>query len=71
MDSATARPDTVVFHAGTKREGDRLLTAGGRVLGITSWADSLQAAIERAYAAVDVIHWPGMMFRRDIGAKGL
>ncbi len=71
VDSAAARPDTVVFHAGTKREGDRLLTAGGRVLGVTSWADSLQAAIERAYAAVDVIHWPGMMFRRDIGEKGL
>jgi len=47
------------------------LTAGGRVLGVTSWAGSLQAAIDRAYAAVDLIHWPGMMFRHDIGDKGL
>ena len=64
-------PDTVVFHAGTKRDGDRLLSAGGRVLGVTSWANDLRGAIERAYAAVKRIHWPRVMYRTDIGAKGL
>ena len=63
--------DTIVFHAGTKRQGGRVLTAGGRVLGVTAWDNDLRGAIQRAYAAVELIHWPGMMFRRDIGAKGL
>jgi len=63
--------DTVVFHAGTRRQDGRVFTAGGRVLGVTAWADDLREAIRRAYAAVELIHWPGMMFRRDIGAKGL
>jgi len=63
--------DTTVFHAGTKRQGGRVLTAGGRVLGVTAWDNDLRGAIQRAYAAVGLIHWPGMMFRRDIGAKGL
>ncbi len=63
--------NTYVFHAGTRVEGDRVLTAGGRVLGVTAWDGDLRGAIERAYAAVDLIHWPGAMFRQDIGAKGL
>ena len=61
-------PDTVVFHAGTRRENGRVLTNGGRVVGVTAWADDLRGALDRAYAAVDVIHWPGAMCRRDIGA---
>ena len=71
LDQAGRLPNTVVFHAGTKREGDRLVTAGGRVLGVTAWDDDLSGAIERAYQAVALIHWPKVMFRRDIGAKGL
>ncbi|MCD6518389.1 MAG: phosphoribosylamine--glycine ligase [Anaerolineae bacterium] len=63
--------DTVVFHAGTQRKDGRVLTAGGRVLGVTAWADDLPEAIKRAYAAVERIHWPNVMYRRDIGAKGL
>jgi phosphoribosylamine--glycine ligase len=71
LGEAAKLPDTVIFHAGTRRDGDRVLTAGGRVLGVTAWAGDLQTAIERAYAAVDTIHWPGMAFRHDIGDKGL
>lgn len=71
LEEAGALPDTVVFHAGTQRDGSRVLTAGGRVLGVTAWAGDLRGAIARAYAAVECVHWPGMMFRRDIGAKGL
>ena len=70
LDKAAKSPNTVVFHAGTRRDGNRILTAGGRVLGVTAWAKDLRGAIAQAYAAVEVIHWPGAMFRRDIGAKG-
>jgi len=71
LSEAASLPDTVIFHAGTKRQGERLFTAGGRVLGVTAWADDLLGAIQRAYATAELIHWPGMTFRRDIGAKGL
>jgi phosphoribosylamine--glycine ligase len=64
-------PQTQVFHAGTRRENGRVLTAGGRVLGVTAWDADLSRAIERAYAAVDRIHWPDAHYRRDIGHKGL
>jgi len=71
LDEAAKLPDTVVFHAGTRRDGGRVLTAGGRVLGVTSWAGGLPEALRRAYAAVERIHWDGAIYRRDIGAKGL
>lgn len=63
--------DTVVFHAGSKLEDDRILTSGGRVLGVTSLASSLESAIMRTYEAVNKIHFEGMYYRRDIAAKGL
>ena len=66
-----AHPNVAVFHAGTRRDGERLLTAGGRVLGVSAWADDLSVAIAQAYAAVERIHWSGAQYRRDIGAKGL
>jgi len=60
----------MVFHAGTRRAEDgRILTAGGRVLGVTALGASLAEARNRAYAALDLISWPGMHARRDI-AKG-
>jgi phosphoribosylamine--glycine ligase len=71
LDEVAALPNTVVFHAGTQREGERILTAGGRVLGVTAWAENLPSAIKAAYVAVERIHWPKVMFRRDIGLKGL
>jgi len=61
----------VVFQAGTKRQGADLVTAGGRVLGVTASAPDLQGSISAAYAAADKIHFKGMHYRKDIGAKGL
>jgi phosphoribosylamine--glycine ligase len=63
--------DAVVFHAGTKRAGDDIVTAGGRVLGVTARGVNLKDSIDRAYAAVKHIHFDGMQYRRDIGVKGL
>jgi phosphoribosylamine--glycine ligase len=61
----------IVFHAGTKRGALGLETAAGRVLGVTAAGADLASAIDRAYAAVDRIHFDRMHYRRDIGAKGL
>ncbi len=60
-----------VFHAGTRREGSSILTDGGRVLGVTAMAPDLASAMMSAYEAVGKIHFEGMQYRRDIGAKGL
>ena len=57
------------FHAGTVRDGDRILTRGGRVLGVTAPGPSLQAALRTAYEAVEHIHFEGMHCRKDIGAN--
>ena len=62
---------TTVFHAGTRLENGRIVTAGGRVLGVTALADDLAAARSRAYEAVAQIRFEGAQFRRDIAAKGL
>ena len=63
--------DAVVFQAGTRSEGDRLLTAGGRVLGVTATGSDLKQSIDRAYAAVSHVHFDGMHYRKDIGNRGL
>lgn len=65
--AAAGDPDLAIFHAGTKRDGDRWVTNGGRVLGICARAQDLRAALDRAYAMVDRIHIDGGQFRRDIG----
>ena len=64
-------PDTMVFHAGTKIRDQKIVTAGGRVLGVTSLRPTLEAAIISVYEAVNKIHFEGMYYRRDIAAKGL
>ena len=61
----------MVFHAGTKAEGGKVLATGGRVLNVTARGDSLQEARDRAYAMVDAITWPGGFCRRDIGWRAL
>jgi len=61
----------VVFQAGTKRVDHQLVTNGGRVLGVTAAADTLQAALAKAYEAVGKVHFDGMQYRTDIGRKGL
>ena len=71
LDRAEAMPGVVVTHAGTKRDGERLLANGGRVLNITAMADTVREAQARAYAAVDVIDWPGGFCRRDIGWRAI
>lgn len=62
-------PDRIVFHAGAQLQGGAVVTAGGRVLGVTALGDTVDAARARAYEAVDKISWPGMQFRRDIGQQ--
>ena len=68
---AAGLPNTKVFHAGTARSGDQIVTSGGRVLGVTAWAKDLAAARQAAYAAVDKICFEGAQCRRDIAAKAL
>jgi len=65
------RRGAVVFHAGTRMDGGRLVTAGGRVLGVTSRGRTLAEAIRRTYDACEAIRFEGMQYRRDIGRKGL
>jgi len=62
--------EIAVFHAGSKRDGERLITSGGRVLGVTATGDDLEQARARAYAGIGRITWPGMHFRKDIGLRG-
>jgi len=63
--------NTWVFHAGTDIQAGRLVTSGGRVLGVTTRAASLASAVTRAYQAVEHIQWPGVHYRRDIGYRAL
>lgn len=63
--------DAYVYHAGTKLENGKFLTAGGRVLGVTSTADTLQNALDKAYAAVKTISFDKAHYRTDIGKKAL
>ncbi|MBC7223047.1 MAG: phosphoribosylamine--glycine ligase, partial [Anaerolineae bacterium] len=66
LDQVEADPQVVAFHAGTERKGGGWVTAGGRVLGITAWDESVPAARERACRAVRKVHFPGMHYRKDI-----
>ena len=68
---ASAIPGVEVFQAGTARRDGRLVTAGGRVLGVTAVADDLAAAIAAAYEGVRRIHFEGMQYRTDIGRRAL
>ncbi|MGW8194524.1 MAG: 5-(carboxyamino)imidazole ribonucleotide mutase, partial [Desulforhopalus sp.] len=71
LDEATAISGVEVFHAGTARKHSRVVTNGGRVLGVTAVGNTLQEAISRAYKAVDEISWTQSYYRRDIGEKAL
>ena len=63
--------DTVVFHAGTKKENNRILASGGRVLGVTGCGVTIKEAIGRTYQAVEKIKFEGMHYRKDIGYKAI
>jgi phosphoribosylamine--glycine ligase len=60
-----------IFHSGSALSGDQLLTAGGRVLGVTAAAPSLEEALDRVYQAMQEIHFDGIYYRRDIGHRSL
>lgn len=60
-----------VYHAGTKRDGDKLVTSGGRVLGVTALGESIEDALAKSYAGVDKIKFDGAHYRKDIGQKAL
>ena len=64
-------PNAMVFHAGTRREGDDIVTAGGRVLTVVGRGATYSDAITVAYEAASRIAFEGMQFRRDIGQKAL
>ncbi len=66
-----AREDAAVFHAATKQAGGQIMTAGGRVLGVSAWAENLPRALQVAQAAAAEIHFAGKQYRKDIGARGL
>lgn len=64
-------PDIIIFHAGTKLMNGKVVTSGGRVLGITALGDNIREAIKRAYQAVGKITFDGAYYRKDIGYKAL
>ena len=71
LDEAARVPDVQVFHAGTAMQDGKLVNAGGRVLGVTALGETIVQARQRAYEAVEKIHWEGCHFRRDIAAKAI
>jgi len=71
LNDAARMPGVEVFHAGTALVDGNYLTSGGRVLAVTATADSLEAALHRAYDAIGKIHFEGMYYRRDIGHRAL
>ncbi|MFA6130182.1 MAG: phosphoribosylamine--glycine ligase [Candidatus Omnitrophota bacterium] len=71
LKEAETLKDIVVFHSGTKKVGSKILTSGGRVLGVTGLGSTIEDAINKTYKAVNKISFEGMHFRRDIGSKAL
>ncbi len=64
-------PETIVFHAGTKKENGKILSSGGRVLGVTSLGNTLEDSIQKVYADVPHVSFENKYYRTDIGKKGL
>lgn len=71
LEDLKGRPDIMVFHAGTRKEGDIFYSSGGRVLGITAIGETYQDAITKVYDAVGCVKFEGMQYRTDIGRKSL
>jgi phosphoribosylamine--glycine ligase len=61
--------NAVVFHAGTQAQEKLILSAGGRVLGVTGWGEDLRQALDAAYLAIEGISFEGMQYRQDIGFR--
>ncbi len=71
LDKAAAHPDVEIFHAGTRREGGRILATGGRVLNVTALGKTVAEAQRKAYAAIADIDWPEGFYRTDIGWRAI
>jgi phosphoribosylamine--glycine ligase len=71
VDAVEGVPDVFLFHAGTKVEGGRLLTGGGRVLGVTAVDQTIETAVDQAYEQVDKLDFEGLYCRRDIAYRAL
>ncbi|MET1046821.1 MAG: phosphoribosylamine--glycine ligase [Hyphomicrobium sp.] len=71
LELAKAVPNVEIFHAGTRRDGDRIIADGGRVLNVTGRGKTVRAARDAAYAAIAKIDWPGGFYRTDIGWRAL
>jgi phosphoribosylamine--glycine ligase len=71
LDAANNVSGAVVFHAGTKLDNNRILTAGGRVLGVTAIGATVRQAVDRAYEATAKIQFANAHFRRDIAWRAL
>jgi len=71
LDAAAQVDGVEIFHAGTKADGNRILSNGGRVLNLCARGKSVRQAQSRAYAAVDLIRWPDGFCRRDIGWRAI
>lgn len=71
LDAAEALPDVAVYHAGTLRVDDSIVTDGGRVLGVTGMGDDIRGARDRAYEAIERIQFEGVTFRRDIAQRAM
>ena len=71
LDKLDGLDEVYVFHSGTISENGRILSAGGRVLGITALGDSVAEAQKKAYDAIGLIDWPSGFYRRDIGWRAL
>ena len=71
IEEVKLQKDIIIFHANTKVEGEKLVTSGGRVLGISSVGDTLVEALAKAYKAIEKISFEGMQYRKDIGKSAL
>ena len=71
LEAAKEVKDVVVFHAGTVMEGGKVITNGGRVLGVTAIGETIQSAVKNAYVAAEKISWDGSWYRRDIAYRAL
>ncbi len=71
LDAAKLVPNVEIFHAGTRRDGARLLADGGRVLNVTGRGRTVSEARDAAYAAIEKIDWPDGFYRKDIGWRAL
>jgi len=67
--AAAAEEGVEIFHAGTALDGERLVSAGGRVLNVCALGADLAAALDRAYRAAEAVDWPGKVLRRDVGRR--